>query len=77
MTSKLVNKFCQTTPEAKELLKMAFQQLGLSMRVYNRILKISRTIADLAGEELITKKHVAEAIQYRTFDRNLNMDQRL
>lgn len=71
MTSKLVNKFCQTTEDAKELLITAFQQLGLSMRAYDRILKISRTIADLAGEQLITKKHVAEAIQYRILDRSL------
>ena len=69
MDSRQLNKYCQVGKESKDLLEMAINKLGLSARAYNRILKVSRTIADLAGAEDIQGDHVAESIQYRTLDR--------
>ncbi|HLG77576.1 MAG TPA: YifB family Mg chelatase-like AAA ATPase [Ktedonobacteraceae bacterium] len=60
-----VREFCQTDPSGEKLLKAATQQLHLSARAYHRVLKLARTIADLAGSEMIMANHVAEAIQYR------------
>lgn len=60
---------CQLSDRSEQLLKLAMQRLGLSARAYHRIIKIARTIADLAGERDIQPSHVAEAIQYRTLDR--------
>ena len=57
--------------ESQELIRIAMTELNLSARAYDRILKVSRTIADLAGRDEITPEHVSEAIQYRTFDRTL------
>jgi magnesium chelatase family protein len=71
MNSKQTRTFCKVEPNAQELLKTAITRLGLSARAYDRILKLSRTIADMAGEDLIILPHVAEAIQYRTLDRQL------
>ena len=69
MTSRQVQAHCALGPEARRLLEAAMERLGLSARAYNRILKIARTIADLAGDPAITPAHVAEAIQYRSLDR--------
>jgi magnesium chelatase family protein len=60
-----VRDFCQTDPSGEKLLKAAMQQLHLSARAYHRVLKLARTIADLAESEVILANHVAEAIQYR------------
>jgi magnesium chelatase family protein len=60
-----VRDFCQTDTSGEKLLKAAVQQLHLSARAYHRVLKLARTIADLAGNDMIAANHVAEAVQYR------------
>jgi len=60
-----VREFCQTDASGEKLLKAAVQQLHLSARAYHRVLKLARTIADLAGSDMIMANHVAEAVQYR------------
>ena len=69
--SKHIGKFCRLDKEAEELLKLAILELGLSARGYDKVLKIARTIADLAGAEPISAEHISEAINYRSLDRNL------
>jgi magnesium chelatase family protein len=69
METKEVKRYCQVDNEAKELLEMAVNRLGFSARAYTRVLKVARTIADLAGEDNITAVHVSEAIQYRALDK--------
>ena len=69
MSTKLIKKYCILEDEAKELLRMAMGELGLSARAYDKILKVSRTIADLAESETILAEHISEAIQYRSLDR--------
>ncbi|MBD2481841.1 YifB family Mg chelatase-like AAA ATPase [Planktothrix sp. FACHB-1365] len=69
MQSRHIQKWCQLDSVGQSLLENAIRKLGLSARASDRILKVARTIADLAGEENIKPPHVAEAIQYRTIDR--------
>lgn len=71
MGSKEVRKYCKLDHSGEELLKMAMTKLGLSARAYDRILKVSRTIADIENAENILPQHVSEAIQYRSLDREL------
>lgn len=71
MLSTHLAKFCQLDTEGKDLLEVAINKLGFSARAYDRILKVGRTIADLASSEQILSEHVAEAIQYRSLDRDL------
>jgi len=70
MNTKLNKKYCILEDESKELLKMAMTELGLSARAYDKVLKVSRTIADLAGAETIQAEHISEAIQYRSLDKS-------
>jgi magnesium chelatase family protein len=71
MGSKEVRQFCRLDSAGAELLKMAMTKLGLSARAYDRILKVSRTIADIEHSENILPQHISEAIQYRSLDREL------
>ena len=69
MSSKTLRDVCRITAEGQQLLKTAMEKLGLSARAYDRILKVSRTIADLDNSSDIKTEHLAEAIQYRSLDR--------
>ena len=69
MTSAMLREFCPLSVEARRLLDVAMERLQLSARAYDRIIKVARTIADLAGEEQISPLHISEAITYRTLDR--------
>jgi magnesium chelatase family protein len=69
MTSKEIKLFCKIDEDCEKLMKLAIMKLGLSARAYDRILKVSRTIADLEGAENISTAHISEAIQYRSLDR--------
>ena len=69
LTPKLIEQFCILDEKSKELLEMSYEKLGLSARAYSKILKVSRTIADLDEKNNIEVKHIAEAIQYRNLDR--------
>jgi magnesium chelatase family protein len=69
MSVKQIRAFCKLSDKSKTLLKTAMEKLTLSARAYDRILKVSRTICDLANEDNISPEHIAEAIQYRSLDR--------
>ncbi len=69
-----VQRFCQVDEEGKSLMRAAVRQMDLSARSYHRVLKLARTIADLAGEEAIKTQYLAEALQYRP--RNLGVEKR-
>jgi len=71
MNHKQIKEYCLLDEEAKELLKTAMENMNLSARAYDKILKISRTIADMEGSEIIQTDHISEAIGYRNLDRNL------
>jgi magnesium chelatase family protein len=73
MDSRDIRKYCPIDESSKELLRMAITRLGLSARAYDRILKVSRTIADLENQKEILPQHISEAIQYRSLDRTLGM----
>ena len=70
MSSRQIRVFCELNSDAERMLERAMQQQGLSARAHDRILKVARTVADLAGEPEIGVRHIAEAIQYRTLDRS-------
>jgi magnesium chelatase family protein len=70
MGTRQVRTFCELSPDAERLLERAMQQQGLTARAHDRILKVARTIADLAAQESVNTGHIAEAIQYRTLDRS-------
>jgi magnesium chelatase family protein len=71
MSSRQLKEHCQLSDDSNELLRNAMANLNFSARAYDRILKVPRAIADLAGREQIEAEDVSEAIQYRTLDRNL------
>jgi len=71
MPTRSIKKFCATGNSARELLERAVEKFALSPRAYHRILKVSRTIADLDGKEQVEESHVAEAIQYRVLDKRV------
>jgi magnesium chelatase family protein len=71
MQSRHIRRFCRMDEAGKKLLELVTDRLALSARSYTRILKVARTIADLAGEEHIQQSHLAEAIQYRSLDRKM------
>ncbi len=71
MKTRHIKKYCNLTTEAKDILEAAMERLSLSARAYTRILKVSRTIADLEGSDTIESHHISEAVQYRMMDRGV------
>jgi magnesium chelatase family protein len=71
MTSRQIRAHCKLDADGQHTLKEAMEALGLSARAHDRILRVARTVADLAASDVITQDHVAEAIGYRTLDRKL------
>ena len=70
MNSKMVRQYCALDAECDKLLEFTMGKLGFSARAYDRILKVARTIADIEGAPSIQKKHLLEAISYRSLDRS-------
>ncbi len=71
MSHRQINKYCELDNEAKDLLRMAIKHFNFSARAYDKILKVSRTIADLSAREKIDPQDISEAVQYRSLDKNL------
>ena len=69
--AKYMGKFCQITPKGSQILKKVFDNMNLSARSYDKVLKVARTIADLDGDEIINEMHILEAVQYRDMDREI------
>ena len=69
LTAPMLDKYCALGDDESRLLKSAFERLGLSARAHSKILKVARTIADFDASDDIKSMHIAEAIQYRNFDR--------
>jgi magnesium chelatase family protein len=70
ISGRLLRQYCRIDAAGEQLLRIAMEKLQLSVRAHDHILKISRTIADLSGSERIGSQHLAEAIQYRSLDRD-------
>ena len=70
MSANMVRNICQIDEQGRSLIKQAMEKLGLSARAYDRILKVARTIADLDAAPNVISSHIAEAIQYRSLDRD-------
>jgi magnesium chelatase family protein len=70
MPSRLIRKHCALNEAGERTLEMAIRRMGLSARAHDRILKVARTVADLDQSEAVSAKHIAEAVQYRSLDRN-------
>ena len=68
--ARLIRKLSALDEAGERTLEMAVRRMGLSARAHDRVLKLARTIADLGGSEAVSAKHVAEAVQYRSLDRN-------
>ena len=71
MGAREIKRYCSVQDDADRLLETAINKLVLSARAYSRVLKVGRTIADLAGSENIEASHIAKAIQYRSLDRRM------
>ncbi len=71
MAPRQVRKFCTLKPEAQSILKAPMEELGLSARAHDKVLRVARTIADLEGSEEIKPQHIAEAVGYRSLDRSV------
>ena len=69
LKGKQIEAYCKTDSQGKALLEQAFDKMGFSARAYHRLLKLSRTIADIEGSDLIKKNHIGEALSYRAFDK--------
>jgi len=70
MPARMIRKQCALDDGGERTLEMAVRKMGLSARAHDRILKVARTVADLGHSENVSAKHVAEAVQYRSLDRN-------